>query len=58
MEVSSSWYKNEESDLVWWKDTPDTTGEWVFSFDRENPHWAEFFVDSIELCAKTKGVKP
>lgn len=36
--MSSSWYKNEESDLVWWKDTPDTTGEWVFSFDKEKEY--------------------
>lgn len=66
------WYKNEETDTIWWKDTPDTVGEWIFSFDkktefnmfadypkkltakqreifdRENPHWAEFFRDRTE----------
>lgn len=35
MAVSNSWYKNNESDTVWWKDTPDTVGEWVFSFDKK-----------------------
>lgn len=35
MEVPNNWYKNNESDLVWWKDTPDNVGEWVFSFDKK-----------------------
>ena len=30
--MSSSWYKKEEIDAIWWKDT-DTVGEFVFSFD-------------------------
>ena len=66
---NNSWYKNEETDKIWWKDTPDTVGLWIFSFDRvkeynlyadyphklsleekeifdkENPHWAEYFKD-------------
>ena len=66
------WYKNEETDTIWWKETPDSVGEWIFSFDkktefnkfadyphklsseqreifdRENPHWAEFFRDRTE----------
>lgn len=33
--MSNSWYKNNESDLVWWKDTPDVVGEWIFSFDKK-----------------------
>lgn len=63
-----NWYKNEETDLIWWKYT-DQIGEWIFSFDKkkefnmyedyptklsmeqrklfdkENPHWAEYFRD-------------
>ncbi len=64
------WYKEEESDKIWWLDnSSETVGEWVFSFDkkktynmfadyphaltpeekeifdRENPYWAEFFID-------------
>ena len=35
LEVSNNWYKNNESDPVWWKDTPDSVGEWVFSFDKK-----------------------
>lgn len=66
---SNRWYKNEETDTIWWLDTPDRVGEWIFSFDKktsfnlfadyphklskeqkaifdkENPHWAEFFSD-------------
>ena len=66
--MSNSWYKNEETDVVWWKDTA-AVGEWIFSFDketefnmfsdypykltpqqkdifdRENPHWKDFFKD-------------
>lgn len=66
---NNAWYKNEETDVIWWKDTPDTLGEWIFSFDkveefnlfadyphkltaeqkeifdRENPHWVDFFSD-------------
>ena len=67
--MSNNWYKNEDTDKIWWKDTPDTVGEWIFSFDKvaeynmyadyphklskeekkifdkENPHWAEYFSD-------------
>lgn len=28
------WYKNRATDLIWWLDTPDRVGEWIFSFDR------------------------
>lgn len=69
MSNSNRWYKNEETDTIWWLDTPDRVGEWIFSFDKktsfnlfadyphklskeqkaifdkENPHWAEFFSD-------------
>ncbi len=31
----SKWYKNKKSDKIWWKDTPDNVGEWIFSFDKE-----------------------
>lgn len=31
----ADWYKNEPNDLIWWKEMPDTIGEFVFSFDRE-----------------------
>lgn len=29
------YYKNNPDDVIWWKETPDTVGEWIFSFDRE-----------------------
>lgn len=33
--MSDRWYKNNDSDKIWWKDTPDVVGEWLFSFDKE-----------------------
>ena len=32
--ASSDFYKKEPGDLIWWKETPDVHGEWLFSFDR------------------------
>lgn len=76
------WYKNNDTDKIWWKDIYDRVGLWVFSFDkvkeynmfrdypyklteeeieifdRENPHWAEFFSDRkgrLNEIAKEKG---
>ena len=28
-------YKEKRTDKVWWKETPDTVGEWLFSFDKK-----------------------
>lgn len=33
-EPVESWYKNNATDLIWWKDLPDREGEWIFSFDK------------------------
>ena len=33
--ASDKWYKEEETDKVWWLDTPDTTGLFIFSFDKK-----------------------
>lgn len=33
--MSNSWYKNNSSDKIWWKDTPGIIGEWLFSFDKK-----------------------
>lgn len=35
MEQSNKFYKNSPDDQIWWVDTPDTVGEWLFSFDKE-----------------------
>ena len=35
MVVSSNWYKENEADVIWWLDTSDMDGEWIFSFDKE-----------------------
>ena len=33
--MSNNWYKNEATDQIWWKDTPDQIGLWLFSFDKK-----------------------
>lgn len=33
--VFDNWYKNNPTDVIWWKDTPDGVGEWLFSFDKK-----------------------
>jgi hypothetical protein len=30
-----NFYKNNPDDMIWWKETPDVHGEFIFSFDRE-----------------------
>lgn len=30
------WYKENETDAIWWYDNPEEKGVWLFSFDREN----------------------
>lgn len=35
MVASNDFYKENPGDLIWWKETPDTTGEFLFSFDKE-----------------------
>jgi len=32
---SDEFYKNEPDDLIYWKETPNVHGEWLFSFDRQ-----------------------
>lgn len=29
------WYKENPGDKIWWKETPDIDGEWIFSFDKK-----------------------
>lgn len=33
--LGDNWYKNNPTDVIWWKDTPDGVGEWLFSFDKK-----------------------
>lgn len=35
MSNKNRWYKNEDTDVIWWLDTPDRIGEWLFSFDKK-----------------------
>lgn len=33
--ASSSFFKTEPTDRIWWLDDPETTGPFIFSFDRK-----------------------
>jgi hypothetical protein len=33
--ISDGWYKNNETDKIWWKNLPDRVGLWIFSFDQK-----------------------
>ena len=35
MVVLNNWYKNNETDKIYWIDNPDNKGEWLFSFDKK-----------------------
>lgn len=69
MEQSNKFYKNNPTDKIWWVDTSESDGEFIFTFDKvkffnmfadyphkltseqkaifdkENPHWKDFFKD-------------
>ena len=50
-----TWYKNEPTDLIYWKDDPEIIGEWVFSFDRKTEY--NMFLDYPQnLTAEQKAV--
>lgn len=34
----SNWYKNDITDKIWWKDTSENVGLWIFSFDKETEY--------------------
>lgn len=36
--MKNKWYKENENDLVWWKDTPDDIGLRIFSFDKKKEY--------------------
>ena len=31
----ADFYKNEDTDLIWWVDNPEVVGEFLFSFDKK-----------------------
>lgn len=35
MERSNKFYKNNPDDKIWWIDTSDSDGKWLFSFDKK-----------------------
>ena len=40
---SDAWYKHEPTDSIWWLETSDMDGEWIFSFDKV--HTFNMFAD-------------
>lgn len=34
MDQKPRFFKNKRSDKIWWLDTSDKVGEWVFTFDK------------------------
>ena len=35
MDQQPRFFKNKRSDKIWWLDTSDKVGEWVFTFDKK-----------------------
>lgn len=35
MDQKSRFFKNKRTDKIWWLDTSDKVGEWVFTFDKK-----------------------
>ena len=35
MAQSNKFYKNSPGDKIWWVNNPETVGEWLFSFDKQ-----------------------
>ena len=49
------WYKNEESDKVWWKYDDETIGDFTFSFDQKTEFnfWSDY---PDKLTAEQKAI--
>lgn len=52
--MKNKWYKNKETDLIWWKET-DKIGVWEFSFDK-NKVFNMFRDYPHELSAEEKEI--
>ena len=53
-EKLSDWYKNNPTDTIWWIDTIDQVGNFLFSFDKKTVY--NFFSDWEELTEKQKEI--
>lgn len=54
MEQLSSWYKNKDTDVIWWYDDPEDLGTLVFSFDRKKKYY--LFKDYHTLTPEQKAI--
>lgn len=53
--LNSKWHKKQKKDVIWWKDTPEYCGLWIFSFDKKTEY--NMFADyPHKLTAKQKAI--
>ena len=50
----SDWYKNNDTDLIWWRDALDEDGYFLFSFDQETTY--NLFEDYHKLTDEQRAI--
>ncbi len=54
MAESGKWYKENDSDKIWWYRDPEVCGEWIFSFDKKTVY--NMFHDYPERLTKEQKI--
>lgn len=52
--ISDNWYKEEPEDQVWWLDTVEDKGRFIFSFDKKKQY--NLFEDYFKLPPDLKEI--
>lgn len=50
----SDWYKNNDTDIIWWRDVLDEDGVFLFSFDKETTY--NLFADYFKLTDEQRAI--